>query len=56
MLGGNIVGRTNTMSLEIYNAVFNGEYPKAIALSAALGIVSLVIFVLLRRTARSVAS
>jgi molybdate transport system permease protein len=55
MLGGNIVGRTNTMSLEIYNAVFNGEYPKAIALSAALGIVSLVIFVLLRRTARSVA-
>jgi molybdate transport system permease protein len=54
MLGGNIVGKTNTMSLEIYNAVFNGEYPKAIALSAALGIVSLIIFVLLRRTARPV--
>lgn len=52
MLGGNIMGRTNTMSLEIYNAVFNGEYPKAAVLSATLGMVSLVIFVLLRRTAR----
>lgn len=56
MLGGNIVGRTNTMSLEIYNAVFNGEYPKAVALSAALGIVSLVVFILLRRTARPVST
>lgn len=56
MLGGNIVGRTNTMSLEIYNAVFNGEYPKAIVLSAALGVVSLGVFVLLRRTARPVST
>lgn len=54
MLGGNIVGKTNTVSLEIYNAVFNGEYPRAIALSALLGSVSIVIFVLLRRSSRMV--
>ena len=29
MLGGNIVGRTNTVSLEVYNAVFTGEYQRA---------------------------
>lgn len=56
MLGGNIVGRTNTVSLEIYNAVFNGEYPKAVVLSAGLGVVSLLVFVLLKRTARPVVS
>ena len=54
MLGGNIVGRTNTMSLEIYNAVFNGEYPRAIVLSAALGIASIAVFVILRRSSRPV--
>lgn len=53
MLGGNIVGKTNTMSLEIYNAVFNSEYHRAIALSAILGIVSLVIFAILKRTSRA---
>lgn len=52
MLGGNIVGKTNTMSLEIYNAVFNSEYQRAIALSAILGVVSLVIFAILKRTSR----
>ncbi len=54
MLGGNIVGRTNTMSLEIYNAVFNGEFQRAMVLSSALGIVSIVIFVLMRRAARPI--
>jgi molybdate transport system permease protein len=54
MLGGNIVGKTNTMSLEIYNAVFNGEYPKAVMLSTALGIVSILVFVLLRRVSKPV--
>jgi len=52
MLGGNIVGRTNTMSLEIYNAVFNSEYPRAIALSGLLGLASIAVFVILRRSAR----
>ena len=50
MLGGNIIGKTNTMSLEIYNAVFNGEYPRALALSALLGIASIFIFFALRKS------
>lgn len=54
MLGGNIVGKTNTMSLEIYNAVFNGEYPRAMALSAILGALSVVVFIILRRNSRPV--
>jgi len=54
MLGGNIVGKTNTMSLEIYNAVFNGEYPRAIGLSAILGLVSIFVFIALRRSVRPV--
>ena len=53
MLGGNIVGKTNTISLEVYNAVFNGEYGRAAVLSALLGVVSLVVFALLRRGGRA---
>lgn len=54
MLGGNIVGKTNTMSLEIYNAVFNGEYPRAMALSAILGALSVIVFIILRRSSKPV--
>jgi molybdate transport system permease protein len=43
MLGGNIVGKTNTVSLEIYNAVFTGEYDRAFALVIVLGLVSLTL-------------
>jgi len=32
MLGGNIVGKTDTVSLAIYNAVFDGEYDFAMIL------------------------
>lgn len=56
MLGGNIVGRTNTMSLEIYNAVFNGEYDRAMALSLLLGLVSILVYVALRRVSKSEAN
>lgn len=49
MLGGNIVGRTNTVSLEIYNAVFNGEYLRGVVLSVLLGLVSIAVFVVMRR-------
>jgi molybdate transport system permease protein len=49
MLGGNIVGRTNTLSLEIYNSVFTGEFERAGLLAAILGSVSLVILLLLKR-------
>jgi len=51
MLGGNIVGRTNTVSLEIYNAVFTGEYARAASLTVLLSIISLGAVLLLRRLA-----
>lgn len=54
MLGGSIVGKTNTMSLEIYNAVFNGEYPRAIVLSDILGVASIVVFVVLQHSFRTI--
>jgi len=52
MLGGNISGRTNTISLEVYNAVFTGEYDRAMVLVILLGTVSLLLIVLTRRMAR----
>lgn len=48
MLGGNILGRTNTISLEIYNAVFNTDYNRALALSLLLAVISMLIFILMR--------
>lgn len=47
MLGGNIIGKTDTVSLAIYNAVFDGEYDLAMALSGVLVAVSLVFFITL---------
>jgi molybdate transport system permease protein len=49
MLGGNILGRTNTLSLEIYNAVSNGEFESALTLSVVLGAVSALILLALKR-------
>lgn len=49
MLGGNILGRTNTLSLEIYNAVSSGEFETALVLSVVLGAVSAVIMLALKR-------
>lgn len=49
MLGGNIIGKTDTLSLAIYNAVLDGEFDRAIALSAAIALISLAIFFILRR-------
>ena len=47
MLGGNIVGKTDTISLAIYNAVFDGNYPLALILCGILIVISLLVFVLL---------
>ncbi|MHC1710971.1 MAG: molybdate ABC transporter permease subunit [Solidesulfovibrio sp.] len=52
LLGGDIIGRTNTVSLEIYNAVFTGEFGKAGILSGLLALVSLVLTFALKRTGR----
>ncbi|BCS89809.1 molybdate ABC transporter permease subunit [Pseudodesulfovibrio sediminis] len=49
MIGGNIIGKTNTLSLEIYNAVFSGEFERALVLSSIIGIFSLIIFIALKR-------
>lgn len=45
MLGGNIIGKTDTISLAIFNAVFDGEYEIAMIFSLILVAVSLVLFV-----------
>lgn len=52
MLGGNILGETETVSLAIYNHVMAGEQREAAALSIALGIVSALVFLVLRFTSR----
>ena len=47
MLGGNIIGKTDTVSLAIYNAVFDGEYDLALVLSGILIMISLLFFIVL---------
>ena len=49
MLGGNIAGRTETLSLAIYNHVLDGNLACANTLSLWLAGVALLAFVLLRR-------
>ena len=49
MLGGNIAGRTETLSLSIYNAVLDGDADCANALSWLLGLTALGCFLALRR-------
>lgn len=50
MLGGNIVGKTNTLSLEIYNAVFCGEFERAMVLALVLGFFSAIIFMVMKKS------
>lgn len=49
MLGGNIIGRTNTLSLEIYNCVFTGELDRAIVLCGIIGTLSCGMLFTLKR-------
>lgn len=44
MLGGNIVGKTDTVSLAIFNAVYDGENERALILSLILVVLSLFMF------------
>ena len=44
MLGGNIAGRTDTLGLAVYNAVYDGENSRALVLSAVLAATSLALF------------
>lgn len=47
MLGGNIIGKTDTISLAIYNAVFDGDYNLAMILSGVLVFISVLFFIAL---------
>ncbi len=49
MLGGNIIGKTETVSLAVYNAVFEGNFEKAALLSFMLGLISLIMFYALKK-------
>lgn len=49
MLGGNIIGKTNTLSLEVFNAVYDGDFDRATALCLLLFVVSLFMFAGMRR-------
>lgn len=49
MLGGNISGRTNTLSLEIFNAVSAGEFDRAVVLCGLLACLSLLLYAAIAR-------
>ena len=44
ILGGNIIGKTDAISLAIYNAVYDGRNDQALALSLVLVMLSFVLF------------
>ena len=49
MIGGNISGRTNTLSLEIYNSASRGDFDTAMRLCAALAAVGLILYIMLEK-------
>nr|WP_314541230.1 ABC transporter permease subunit [uncultured Campylobacter sp.] len=44
ILGGNIIGKTDTISLAIYNAVYDGKSDEALVLSLVLFVLSFILF------------
>jgi molybdate transport system permease protein len=48
MIGGNIPNKTNTISLEIYNALLDGETDKALLLSLILFVFSSIVFIFIK--------
>ncbi|WP_103583159.1 molybdate ABC transporter permease subunit [Campylobacter concisus] len=44
ILGGNIIGKTDTISLAIYNAVYDGKSDEALILSLVLVVLSFILF------------
>ncbi len=47
MVGGNLSGKTNTLSLEIFNAVSRADFDAAAALCLILSIFTILIFAIL---------
>jgi molybdate transport system permease protein len=46
MLGGNIIGRTETLSLAIYNSVYEGDFARAAELSVLLSVMAIIVIVI----------
>ncbi|WP_459897566.1 molybdate ABC transporter permease subunit [Campylobacter concisus] len=44
ILGGNIIGKTDTISLAIYNALYDGKSDEALVLSLVLVVLSFILF------------
>lgn len=53
MLGGNIIGRTETLSLAIYNAVFDGEFMRAATFSIILSVIAIAMLLVLNMVNRN---
>ena len=53
VLGGNIIGKTDTISLAIYNAVYDGRNDQALALSLVLVVLSFVLFFIINLLEKS---
>ena len=53
ILGGNLVGKTDTLSLAIYNAVLDGDFSCARNYAFVLAILALALFSLLNRLGRN---
>ena len=53
ILGGNIIGKTDTISLAIYNAVCDGRSDQALALSLVLVMLSFVLFFIINLLEKS---
>ena len=53
ILGGNIIGETDTISLAIYNAVYDGRNDQALALSLVLVALSFILFFIINLLEKS---
>ena len=53
ILGGNIIGKTDTISLAIYNAVYDGRSDQALALSLVLVVLSFILFLIINLLEKS---
>jgi len=52
MLGGNLIGQTDTLSLAIYNSVLDGDFNCAMQFTWILAAIALSLFILLRHLGR----
>ena len=52
LLGGNLIGKTDTLSLAIYNAVLEGDFSRAGKFAFILAVLALALFVMLDRFGR----